>query len=216
MIKISFKTIKPTKTNLIELQKKLSFAEKGVTFLEYKQEQILFHIKKHWNEYWNLRKKLLKLYEFSMFLLNENYKESGKTELKLISEMSKIQYNPSVSITPSKLIGISIPYIKLQLRGEMLPSYSFENTSHFLDLLISNLKKILKTIISVAEEEDLILKFALNYKRISRRINGLKNIIIPNLKNDIKIIKEILEELDRENFVRLKKTKDLISKAESD
>jgi len=56
------------------------------------------------------------------------------------------------------------------------------------------------------------LKHALNFKKINRRINGLKNVIIPRLKLNVKHIKTILEEVDRESFVRLKKIKDIIIK----
>ena len=49
-------------------------------------------------------------------------------------------------------------------------------------------------------------------KKINRRIRGLKNVIIPELQLEIKKIKEILEENERENYVRLKNTKDLITK----
>ena len=51
-------------------------------------------------------------------------------------------------------------------------------------------------------------------KQINRRINGLKNVITPRLESQIKQIKDILEEIERENYVRLKKTKDLIIKQE--
>ena len=61
-----------------------------------------------------------------------------------------------------------------------------------------------------AEIEDIMLKFAFNFKKIDRRINALKNIIIPNLQSDIKTIKDILEEIEREEYVRLKITKDKI------
>ena len=54
----------------------------------------------------------------------------------------------------------------------------------------------------------------MNFKKINRRLNGLKNIIIPELELNIKGIKGKLEEIERENFVRLKKTKDLINKEE--
>ena len=57
-----------------------------------------------------------------------------------------------------------------------------------------------------------MLNIALNFKKINRRISGLANIIIPELILDITTIKKILEESDREGFVRLKKTKNLINK----
>jgi len=66
--------------------------------------------------------------------------------------------------------------------------------------------------IELSEIEDIMLKHSLSYKKITRRIHGLENIIIPALNSEIKRIKNILEELQRENFVRLKNTKDLIYK----
>ena len=60
--------------------------------------------------------------------------------------------------------------------------------------------------------EDLMLKHALNFKKINRRINGLKNVIIPRLKLNVKRVRAVLEETERESFVRLKKIKDIIIK----
>ena len=68
--------------------------------------------------------------------------------------------------------------------------------------------------IALAKDEDLMLKYGLNYNKVNRRINGLKNVIIPGYKSDLKKITEILEEMGRDGFVRLKKTKDLITKKE--
>ena len=45
MFTLSFREIKPTKTNLISLEKKLALAEKGATFLEFKREQLIAQIK---------------------------------------------------------------------------------------------------------------------------------------------------------------------------
>ena len=74
------------------------------------------------------------------------------------------------------------------------------------------LKEFFKSIIQLAESEDSMLNIALNFKKINRRISGLANIIIPEFILDITTIKKILEESDREGFVRLKKTKNLINK----
>ena len=72
------------------------------------------------------------------------------------------------------------------------------------------LKDLFQNIFRFSEREDLMLKHALNFRKINRRINGLKNVIIPRLKLNVKQIKAILEEIERENFVRLKKIKDII------
>jgi len=210
---MSFREVKPTKTNLMSLQKKLNFVLKGKNFLEFKQEQLTFQIRKFWNEYQGQRKKFLKIFVEVMIKLSNTYKEMGKNSFILVSNMSKLQFKPSIRVNYTKRIGNIISIIDYELKNEKkLPPYSFENTSPYLDELITLLKEFFDNLIKLAEIEDLMLKYSLSFKKVNRRINGLKNMIIPNLNIEIKKIKMILEESDRENFVRLKKIKSLINK----
>ncbi len=195
------------------MQKKLSFAIKGESFLEFKREQIIFQIKRTWADSMKHRRLFLNLYKEALIKLNKTYKEMGKSRVDLISRLSQIQYKPSINVQYVKKIGMIVPKIKYELvHEEKLPAYTFDDTSHHIDDLIIILKDLFASMLDFSESEDLMLKHSLNFKKINRRINGLKNIIIPKLELNIKQIKDILEELDREGFVRLKKTKDLILK----
>ena len=197
----------------MSLQKRLTFAVKGENFLKFKLEQIIFEIKKNWDNYLKQREIFLKLYKDTMIKLNQTYKEMGKREFNSISKLSKIQYNPKIAVNFIKRIGTLVPIIDYELiREELLPAYSFENTSHYLDDLIILLIKFFESLIIFSQSEDLLLKLSLTFKKINRRINGLKNVIIPELQIDIKKIKAVLEEIERENYVRLKNTKNLIIK----
>jgi vacuolar-type H+-ATPase subunit D/Vma8 len=137
----------------------------------------------------------------------------GKRDFSLISKLSKLQYKPEIDVKYIKKIGALIPLIEYKLiRKELLPAYSFENSSHYLDDLILILEKFFEQLIIFVRLEDIMLKLSLSYKKINRRIRGLKNVVIPELQFEIKKIKETLEENERENYVRLKSTKDLITK----
>lgn len=198
---------------MISLQKRLTFAIKGESFLEFRREQLIFQINDLWNNYNTLRKEFLSLFNQSLKYLNQNYEEMGKNNLKLISKLSRIQYKPRISLKNIKKMSILVSQVEYEiLEEEKLPAYTFENTSHYIEDLIKTLKNLIDSICRFSEVEDLILNVSITFKRINRRINGLKNIIIPKLRLDIKKIKEILEEIERENYVRLKKTKDLIIK----
>jgi len=199
----------------MSLQKRLNFAVKGETFLEFRREQLIFQINELWNNYNTLRKKFISLFSRSLKFLNQSYEEMGKNEINLISKLSRIQYKPRINITNVKKLSILISQVEYEIfEEEKLPAYTFENTSHYLEDLIISLKEFLECLSKFSEIEDLMLNVSINFKRINRRINGLKNVIIPKLKSDIKKIKEILEEVERENYVRLKKTKDLIIKGQ--
>ncbi len=186
---------------------------KGESFLEFRREQLIFQLRKLWKEFITQRKEFIALFKEALKLLHFTFAEMGKNELLLISKLSRIQYKPRVEILHTKRVGITFPQIKYELvQEEKLPAYTFENTSHYLDDLINILKNAFRELIQFSEIEDLMLKHAINFKKINRRINGLKNMIIPKLKDSIKQIKDILEEIERENYIRLKKTKDLIIK----
>lgn len=197
----------------MSLKKRLTFAVKGESFLEFRREQLIFQINELWNNYNTLRKEFLALFNQSLKFLNQTYEEMGKNKLKLISKLSRIQYKPRISLQNIKKMSILVSQVEYEiLEEEKLPAYTFENTSHYLEDLIRTLKKLFDCICRFSEVEDLILNVSITFKRINRRIKGLKNIIIPKLRVDIKKIKEILEEAEREQYVRLKKTKDLIIK----
>ena len=107
-----------------------------------------------------------------MIKLNQSYKEMGKQNFSLISKLSKVQYKPEINIKYRKKIGLILPQINYKLVSEdNLPSYAFQNTSHFLDDLIILLKLFFENLIIMAEKEDMILKFSFNFRKINRRIN---------------------------------------------
>jgi len=184
--------------------------------LEYKRELLLFQIKKYFSSLQSKRTTFLELFREIMIKLNQTYKEMGKNYLDLISKISTIQYKPSISIFQQKEGGTLITKLNYELlQEEQLPAYSFEYTSHYLDDVIFLLKKFFTSIIELAESKDAMLKVALNFKKINRRINGLESVIIPELRSDIITIGKILEETEREGYVRLKKTKNLINKKQT-
>jgi V/A-type H+-transporting ATPase subunit D len=197
----------------MSLNKRLMFAVKGENFLKFKLEQIMLEVKENWKNYIGNREIFVELYKETMIKLNQTYIEMGKRNFRLISNLSKLQYKPKIDIKYVKKIGTLVPIIEYELiRDELLPAYSFENTSIYLDDLIIVLIEFFEKLIVLAKYEDIMLNLAKNYKKINRRILGLKNVIIPELTEDVKKIKGILEENERENYVRLKNTKDLINR----
>ena len=118
----------------------------------------------------------------------------GKRDLMLISEMSRIQYKPLVNLRQVKKLGMTISEMNFNLDNiNKLPAYSFENSSPFLDELIQRGSEFFDTLKKFAEQEDILISCASNFKKINRRINGLKNNIIPSLKLEIKLIRHMIE-----------------------
>lgn len=195
----------------MKLKDRLEFIKKGEDFLDYKREQLIQRIREIWDQYQNQQESFYDLLVETLRNLNNAYSHMGKQELLLISDISKIQYQSELNLSFEKQIGILIPSINFDLhQKEKLPPYSFQDTCKHIGDLLDSSKKFLKEMMSYIVLEDILLKYATNFQEVNRRINGLKNIFKPNLRESIGKISRILEEIDRENFIRLKKTKEML------
>ena len=67
----------------------------------------------------------------------------------------------------------------------------------------------------VAELEESVYRIAVAVESTQRRINALKHIHIPRYREIVKNIEMALEEREREDFVRMKKVKNIIERRRS-
>jgi Archaeal/vacuolar-type H+-ATPase subunit D len=76
---------------------------------------------------------------------------------------------------------------------------------------IKSFRDIHRMVLDVAEKETSLRKLLLEIERIKRRSNAIENVLIPRLENTAKYIKFRFDEMERENFVKLKSVKTKIS-----
>lgn len=213
---MSFQNVKPTKPELDRLKKKRQFSIRGENLLEIKREQLLNTLKGILDKNFSIRSKMRSAILKDMDLLEQTYETIGKRKVDRISRLNEATLETSVEINYIHEMGIDVPKLELNLQEKPLPSYSYGDTSLHLDILIKRLKETLVTLVELAEVDSMMYRVAEDNKKIQRRIDALDDIIIPQLDGNIRAIEEILNDEEREEFIRMKKIKEFLEFDESE
>jgi V/A-type H+-transporting ATPase subunit D len=108
------------------------------------------------------------------------------------------------------IMGVTVPVVEFQSENNVKPDYGFANTNVELDQTFKQFQKILELIADLARAEGTTFQIANDVRRTQRRVNALNYVLIPRYKSIAKSIELVLEEKDREEFVRTKIIKRVI------
>ncbi len=100
------------------------------------------------------------------------------------------------------IMGVHVPVFTLP--EQRIAGYSQLSTSTELDEAARRFQELLRSLVAVAELEATIHRLAAEIKKTKRKVNALERILIPRLEDERSYITMRLEEMERENFGRLK------------
>lgn len=191
----------PTKNNLMKIKGKLKLSSQGQELLEKKKIILEMEKEKYKKNLQEKRENLEKLFNEGINKIKIASIDIGLEELKDISE--EVDFKQKIDIKYKTVMGVEIPSIiyEKQKQKTMIGLY---NTNIQVDEAIEIFTKIKTEIIELAEIENTILRINKAIEKVKKRSNALKDIIIPEEKQQIKTIEGILEEREREEFSRLK------------
>ncbi|MHA1167643.1 MAG: V-type ATP synthase subunit D [Candidatus Hodarchaeales archaeon] len=197
--------INPTRMGLLELKERKKLAENGHDLLKRKLETLTSELFEIIKDYGVLEEKARISYGETIKALNKAEIASGPLVMKEVAQ----NYPELVSIETDtrSLMGVNVPVIKSVREVKNGFLYSLTETSGVLDESIEVFEGTLDLLLELAEKQSTITKLATEVNSTKRRVNALKNIVIPRLIATIRYISLALQEREREDFVRLKKIK---------
>lgn len=196
--------IKATRMDLLKLKKKINLASKGHKILKEKRDALV-------SEFFSLIDELKEKRKILEANLADAYKAiilaegvSGYGEVERAAD-STVPIG-EIGHKTQNIMGIKVPNFifaeeekKTKGRG-----YSLLSTSVEVDRAAKIFEESLKLLIKLAEKEAAATKLAEEIKKTKRKVNALERILIPKLQSDVTYITMRLEEMERENFSRLK------------
>jgi V/A-type H+/Na+-transporting ATPase subunit D len=205
---LSSESVSPTRINLIQTKKTLKLAESGREVLERKRDILLRELRNNVYEAERSREELLATLAKAYQNLREANMATGSETVANVALGSNAEAN--YLIDSKSIMGVPIPVVEFQSENNIKPDYGFANTSIELDQTFKQFQKILGLIADLAGAEGATFQIANDVRRTQRRVNALNYVLIPRYKSIAKSIELVLEEKDREEFVRTKIIKRVI------
>ena len=204
--------VPPTRMNLLRFKRSLQLAESGREILERKRDILMVELRNFAYDLQRTREDLNKALSEAFSYIEKAAVYLGMEKVEKIAELTSIPIDFAVDYR--SIMGVTVPRVKL--RGEKpQPDYGFYGTNVYLDFAFKKFHRLLDLICRLAELEESVYRIASAVESTQRRINALKHVHIPRYREIVKNIEMMLEEREREEFVRMKKVKRVIEKRRS-
>jgi V/A-type H+-transporting ATPase subunit D len=205
---MSLENVSPTRINLIQTKKTLSLAESGREILERKRDILLRELRNSIYDAEKIRMDLLEAFAKAYQSLKEANMAKGSETVANVALGSS--YEADFLLDFRSIMGVTVPTVEFQSEPDAKPDYGFANTSAELDKTFKQFYSVLELIANLARAEGTTFQIANDVRRTQRRVNALNYVLIPMYRNITKRIELVLEEKDREEFVRTKRIKHMI------
>lgn len=196
--------VQPTRSNLLTLKRELDLISQGYDLLKQKRDVLVMEIMRLASDAERQRGEAYKKLERAFWGLRRANLTMG-TEATRRTSLS-VRITASVTVRQRSIMGVVIPVVDYYDEDKPL-DYSFLGTSAGIDESRILFREALAAIAEMAEGVISVMRLAEEAARLGRRINALENIFIPQYKESIRFIREVLEEREREDLYSMKLAK---------
>jgi V/A-type H+-transporting ATPase subunit D len=199
--------VNPTRMELLRLKKRIVLARRGHKLLKDKQDELV--------------RQFLGIIEETKRLRTEADRESlsvyqswsvaegilGTGTLAGLFRMPGAR--TTVRFSTKTIMSVKVPSLEADVEGDPL-EYGAAQSSMLLDRCVGKYRRLLDTLLKLAELEKTSILLAEEIEKTRRRVNALEYILIPNIADTIRYITMKLAEMERSNLTRVMKVKAMI------
>jgi V/A-type H+-transporting ATPase subunit D len=193
--------VPPTKTSLLRLRRDYQFAHEGHELLEQKREILVAELMGVMDRAKELQRHVDEALALAYASLRRAVVRMGRRAVSAAAHA--VDTKTAVRIGARRIMGVAVPVVDTEI-VERPPHYSLGDTSFWLDESLANFRDVLHVLGKYAETSVAVARLTEEVKKTIRRVNALEKIALPDFRETIKYISDVIEEAEREAFYVLK------------
>jgi V/A-type H+-transporting ATPase subunit D len=204
---MALRDITPTRSELINLKRKIQLSERGYKILKMKRDGLILEFFGVLQDAKDSRGVLQERYARAADMMALANTVEGAIGVK--SAAFSVKEVPQIALRSKNIMGVVVPQIESSKVKKSLVDrgYGVLGTSPVIDETAAAFEDLVESIIESAEIETTIKKLLDEIEKTKRRVNALEFKVIPEMTEARDFIKMRLDEMEREELFRLKKIK---------
>jgi V/A-type H+-transporting ATPase subunit D len=204
---MALRDIKPTRSELISLKRRIQLSERGYKILKMKRDGLILEFFKVLAQAKDSQSALNAAHARAEEMMAVANTVEGAIGVK--SAAFSVKEVPRIEVRQKNIMGVVVPEIQGSSVTKPLVNrgYGVLGTSSTIDETASAFEDLVEQIIRSAEIETTMKRLLEEIEKTKRRVNALEFKVIPEQAEARDFIKMRLDEMEREELFRLKKIK---------
>lgn len=200
----------PTRMELKKLKARLQTATRGHKLLKDKSDEMIRRFTALIKENKRMRAELEAELSDCLGKFATACAYSSKEEIDKVFSMPVS--NVSATFAVRDVMNVEVPSIEVsETKSDASFPYAFAEMTSEADYSVEKISRLVGKLLKLAEIEKTVAMLAVEIERNKRRVNALEYIMIPQIEETVKYIKNKLDENERAATTRLMKVKDILN-----
>ncbi|MBJ23164.1 MAG: V-type ATP synthase subunit D [Euryarchaeota archaeon] len=199
--------IKPTRSELINLKRRIKQTQNGYKLLKMKRDGLFHEFRTLLSEMISAKQELSETYRLALQRINLASAVEGGLAVKSAALASST--HPEVKVERRNIMGVVVPSVEgTNLRVDIdKRGIGLIGSSPYIDEAADSYGKLIEKVVNAAEMEATLKRLLAEIESTKRRVNALEFKVIPEMEEARDFIQLRLEEMEREETFRLKRFK---------
>jgi V/A-type H+-transporting ATPase subunit D len=201
--------VPPTKSSLLRVKRDYAFAQEGAELLEQKRQILALELMARLEHVRAVRREVDERLASAHQVLRTTLASVGVAQMA--RESLGIADTHKIGVKTQRVMGINLPKVELTV-NPVGPEFAPGQGAVQADDVMKRFREALEAIARLAEIENAVVRLSRELKKTQRRVNALNKVVLPDYRETLKYIMDVLEERERDGFVIMKMTKARLEK----